>query len=426
MSTVAGGRLIGAVPKALAAGGLHGAAGHGALAAAAVLVGAFALGQTMDAILFACAQGFSMRVLGEVHRRAMVASLAPAELDSLTTPEHRRLLDLAEHDRWPNMYAFVSGLRRLITFRVIALTSAFLVARFDWRLALGLVAVYTLVGHRLRRRQREAISYGDEPVRRAHYFRETALSAEAAKELRVFGLVPWMLSNFDAEWRNGMAPVWRARRASAAEVVALLAVILTANVVAFTVVADAARSQRIGAPTVLVVVSAALALSQLGLVMPEDDHVAQGAQVAGALERGVARSLSHAPGAGKPLPTPRAHELRVEDLRFAYPGQTRPLYDGLNLVAPAGRSLAIVGANGAGKTTLVKLLAGLHRPESGRILADGVDIRDLDAAAWQHRLAAIFQDFTHYPMSAADNVGFGAIGRHLGHDRDLLDRAAER
>jgi len=427
VSTVAGGHLLGAVPSALSEGGLGSPAGHDALWSIAVLVGAFALGQTSDALTFAAAQGFSTRVLYRVNKRAMAASLAPASLDLLLTPEHHELVDMAEADRWPNMFAFVSGLRRLVTFRVIAVTSAILVARYDWRLAVALVVIYAAVGHRLRMRQREAVGYGDEPVRRAHYFREVALSAEAAQELRVFGLVPWMLSSFDDAWRQGMSGVWRARRSSGPEIVTLLVVVVVTNVVAFGLLASSAHGGHIGVPTLMVVASAMLALCQLGLVLPEDDHVAQGAAVATALVKGEAQSAAVVKAETREHPATverRAHELRVEGLRFAYHDDGPAIYDGLDLVAPAGRSLAIVGSNGAGKTTLVKLLAGLHQPQEGRILVDGGDLRELDQRAWQRRIAAIFQDFTHYPLSAADNVGFGAIDR-LG-DQELLDRAAAR
>jgi ABC-type multidrug transport system fused ATPase/permease subunit len=81
---------------------------------------------------------------------------------------------------------------------------------------------------------------------------------------------------------------------------------------------------------------------------------------------------------------------------------------GLDLVIPAGRSLAVVGLNGAGKTTLVKLLCRLHEPQRGRITVDGIDLRDLDARAWQRQIAAIFQDFVRYHLPLRDNIGFGA------------------
>jgi ABC-type multidrug transport system fused ATPase/permease subunit len=78
--------------------------------------------------------------------------------------------------------------------------------------------------------------------------------------------------------------------------------------------------------------------------------------------------------------------------------------DGLSLEVPAGSSMAIVGVNGAGKTTLAKLLCRLYDPERGAVLADGVDLRELDVEAWRSRLAALFQDYVRYELALRDNV----------------------
>jgi ATP-binding cassette, subfamily B, bacterial len=91
------------------------------------------------------------------------------------------------------------------------------------------------------------------------------------------------------------------------------------------------------------------------------------------------------------------------------------------LEPPAGRSLAVVGANGAGKTTLVKLLCGLYEPTAGRIEVDGQDLAEIDPMAWQERLAAIFQDFSRYALTARENVTLGAP-----LDDAALQRAATR
>jgi ATP-binding cassette subfamily B protein len=119
-----------------------------------------------------------------------------------------------------------------------------------------------------------------------------------------------------------------------------------------------------------------------------------------------------------------AREIRFDGVSFSYPGAPTPVFDALDLVIPAGTSMALVGANGAGKTTLVKLLARLYEPTAGRILIDGVDLRDLDIASWRDRLAVIFQDFVHYELSAADNVGLGGLSRI--DDRPALVAAATR
>jgi ATP-binding cassette subfamily B protein len=116
--------------------------------------------------------------------------------------------------------------------------------------------------------------------------------------------------------------------------------------------------------------------------------------------------------------------IRFEGVSFAYPGSERAVLDELDLEIAAGGSLAIVGLNGAGKTTLIKLLARLYEPTAGRITVDGVDIRELDLAGWRRRIAAIFQDFVHYELPAADNIALGSVA-HLG-DEPAIRRAAQR
>jgi ABC-type multidrug transport system fused ATPase/permease subunit len=113
---------------------------------------------------------------------------------------------------------------------------------------------------------------------------------------------------------------------------------------------------------------------------------------AGALRSGTR------PAAGLP-----ARDIRFRDLTFAYPGGA-PVLDRFDLVIPAGSSLAIVGQNGAGKTTLAKLLCRLYDPQAGAIEVDGVDVRELDLAAWRSRVTAVFQDFIRLELPLRDNV----------------------
>jgi ATP-binding cassette subfamily B protein len=115
--------------------------------------------------------------------------------------------------------------------------------------------------------------------------------------------------------------------------------------------------------------------------------------------------------------------IRFEGVCFAYPGTATQVFDGLDLEIEAGRSLAIVGENGAGKTTLVKLLCRLYDPDAGRITVDGVDLRDLDAASWHRRVAAVFQDYVEFELSAYDNIAYGALGHR--DDADSVRAAAE-
>jgi ATP-binding cassette subfamily B protein len=121
---------------------------------------------------------------------------------------------------------------------------------------------------------------------------------------------------------------------------------------------------------------------------------------------------------GKRLPPDALTEgIVFEDVTYLYPGTDRKALDAVSLSIPAGSGVAIVGEYGSGKTTLVKLLSKFYQPDSGRILVDGVDLAELDTAAWRARSAAAFQDFGRFKTLFSRNVGFGDLPR-------LEDRAA--
>ncbi|MCC6172654.1 MAG: ABC transporter ATP-binding protein, partial [Gammaproteobacteria bacterium] len=99
--------------------------------------------------------------------------------------------------------------------------------------------------------------------------------------------------------------------------------------------------------------------------------------------------------------------VRFEDVGFTYPGADRPALEHVTLHLKPGTSLALVGENGSGKTTLIKLLTRLYDPTQGRILLDGLDLREWDEGVLRARIGVIFQDFARYQMLVGENIGAG-------------------
>lgn len=108
--------------------------------------------------------------------------------------------------------------------------------------------------------------------------------------------------------------------------------------------------------------------------------------------------------------TRRPAVLEYDQVTFDY-GRV-PVLREVSLAISEGEFVALVGANGAGKTTLLKLLLGLYAADAGSVTLDGVPIRDIPLGERQRRLSAVFQQFTRYPLTLAENVrlGGGASG----------------
>jgi ATP-binding cassette subfamily B protein len=405
------GVAVDAVPAAIE-GGLGSAGGRRLLWAAMGLGGLFVAQQALGPVTAALGRALGRRIRRHLYLRSMAATMAPPTIAHLEDPA---LLDLVADattlhpvgPRW-SVSSLVAMWRRWL----MGAAGVALLATYRWWLALLLLA--TALAYQRRARDVYAAFVAFRMVqlpelRRAVYLRGLALEPHPAKEVRVFGLAGWVVERFRAAWLAPMAEIWRRRRGGWTSVAVGLVPMAAVVLAALVLVGREGATGGAGAGSVAVYAQAVLV--SLMLAVPADDlAVAQGAATARAtadLERAVAEDPRLRLGGTRAVAAGPRHEIRFEAVRFAYPGGPEVLR-GIDLVIPAGRSLAVVGDNGAGKTTLVKLLARLYDPTAGRITVDGVDLRTLDPHQWQRRVAAVFQDFVRWPLTAAENIAIGA------------------
>ena len=117
--------------------------------------------------------------------------------------------------------------------------------------------------------------------------------------------------------------------------------------------------------------------------------------------------IAEQPGAVE-LP-PGGGDLRFEDVHFEYLDE-RPVLDGVTLDVPAGRTIALIGQTGSGKTTLTALVPRFYDATAGRVLVDGVDVRDVTLTSLRHAIGIIPQDPFLFSASVRENITFGAPG----------------
>lgn len=104
------------------------------------------------------------------------------------------------------------------------------------------------------------------------------------------------------------------------------------------------------------------------------------------------------------IPKESAKEITLDNVSFAYNDRQDMLLKELDLHIHPGEKIALVGYNGAGKTTLVKLLMRLYDVKSGKILADGIDIREYDVKEYRNTIGTVFQDFQIFAGNVKENV----------------------
>jgi ABC-type multidrug transport system fused ATPase/permease subunit len=428
--TVATGNLVGAVGSAARHSGTT---GH-VVVVLAIVSALFLAQQLIVPVIEVAKTQLGWTVTDRMFVKLIGAACDPVGIGHLEDPAVLDKLELAQGAGSANMGPgpAAEGLLGFLHRRLQGWAAIAVLARFSPWLALLLFAELS-VSYRLYVRGLEAYASrwaaNEETFRRTRYFRELGLDQQGAKEIRVFGLGPWVAARYRDLFTAAMTSLWSKRRHQAAG--QLVPIVLDTAVLAviFVALGHAALDGSITVGALTTYTGAALASMVLTVLGNDELQLAWGGQALLAAEDlfATVAPLVEVPSRDRiPLTTDAlpARSIVFESVSFGYPGR-EPLFDGLELHIEAGRSLAIVGANGAGKTTLVKLLARLYEPTSGRILVDGIDLRDVDAHAWRRRVAAIFQDFNRYDAyTLADNIGLGCVENV--DDRAGVIVAAER
>jgi ATP-binding cassette subfamily B protein len=428
-SAVVTGLLVGSIPAAIT-DGFDSQAGRSTLNLLIATVSLVILLRVVGPLQIALATTLGREVERYLQERMMAAVGRPSGIAHLEDPDILDRLRIVEGlGIATNRPSFaVIGMAYVFPSWLQALGSAAVLIWFHWWLGLAWLALWPILVYYMQREYLKVgqVNYGQSSaLRQADYLRDLTFDASAAKEIRIWGMLDWLSARFQSVWQAAIEPVWQARRPLLSVVFGSSGAIIAINLLSYSLLAWAAIR---GDLTLAAVAIFSQALLQANRYTAFDDSNANLSFAAVTIPKILELDAKleqgqHAPSQTLPAAAPQT-ELRYQDVTFHYPGAERAALHKLNLVIPAGRSLAIVGENGAGKTSLVKLLCGLYEPTAGQILVDNLPISDLDPAAWRSRVAVLFQDFVRYQLSVRDNIAFGAPA--LAGDFDRLQAAAEK
>jgi ATP-binding cassette, subfamily B, bacterial len=358
------GYVVGAIPGAIS-GGMSSAAGGRLIAALVVAALVYAASLILDPVGAALSTAASQRITGQLQARLLTAVTAPATVAHLEDAETLNRLASAEG----------------------SLTGYF---------------------------------PGNAPVK--------WVGSVAGRLSGVFGLAKFFAGRYTRHFAESIRAGHAGLRGLHKRAVACFVVVLGGYALAIWTITDAARTHEIGIRSMSIMLPMLAITAAAGNVSMDDITLAWtlfGLPDADRLEQDL-QPPSELDGAQDPGDAPRT-AVRFEGVKFRYPAgtgssSTGDTLAGVDLELAAGTSTALVGVNGAGKSTLVSLLARLRDPTGGRITVDGTDLRELDPARWQRTIALMPQDPVRYPLTAYDNVAFGALEH--ADDRDGVRRAA--
>ena len=348
-------------------------------------------------------------------------------LSDFEQAEHHDRLDRALRGMDQRFSSTSSFTHSMITDGVALLSLLVYLAQFHWAIPLVLIAG-TTPGVLIRERQHRArylVERRQTPrQRRLEVLTDILTGRSAAAELRLFGFGPWLIDRAEQLWlgmRDERMQLER-RELKLTLVSDGINALVTLATIGFGVVLLVAGRVSLGATAAFfaaidgfqqsywdLVWSASVVYNDLRYIRDFFEFIDSPRLD---LDKGV-----HLPG-------PMSRGIELDKVSFTYPGSDRPALADVSVTLRPGERIALVGENGAGKTTLAKILMGLYEPTSGRIVVDGVDLKEIALADWYRRIGAVFQDFTRYQVSLRENIGFGWLPKL--DDAEAIARAAAR
>ncbi|MGH3210951.1 MAG: ABC transporter ATP-binding protein [Trebonia sp.] len=421
------GFVVGAVPGAIR-DGMSSAAGDRLIAALVIAALLYAASLILDPIGAALSTAASQRIGGRLQARLLTAVTAPVTVAHLEDQETLDRLASAEG----SLTGFFPGDAPVtwvgsVADRLSGVFGCAVIAAYFWWLGLLLLVMWLTVRQViLKSVLKQAIDMRGQTteMRRAWYYTGVGSKARDAKEVRVFGLARFFGGRYAQHFTESIRAGHAGLRGLHKRAAACFVVVTGGYALAIWTITDAARTHEIGTRSLAIMLPMLAVTAAAGNVSMGDITLAWtlfGLPDADRLEHDL-RPPSELDGSGDPGDNPR-DAVRFEGVRFRYPTGNTDVLAGVDLELRAGTSTALVGVNGAGKSTLVSLLARLRDPTGGRITVDGVDVRTLDPGKWQRMIALMPQDPVRYPLSAYDNVAFGALEH--ADDREGVEKAAK-
>ena len=308
------------------------------------------------------------------------------------------------------MSQVLSQIQNMVTIVFLAIG---LLAFNPWLILLLIIAVIpSFLGESHFNQRSYSLTQNWTPQRRElDYIRFVGASDTTAKEVKIFGLEDFLAERFERisdEYYKANRTI-ALKRASWGSLLSAIGTVAYYGAYVFIIMQTVGGLITVGMLTFL---SGSFQRMQTMLqnIMNRFSKIAEGAlYLQDLFDFFDIQPMISQNGAARKIPQPIQAGFTFENVGFKYPNSERWAIKNLSFHLPKGEKLALVGENGAGKTTLVKLLARLYEPTEGKILLDGINLKEYNLKDLRTEIGIIFQDFVRFQMKVSENIAVGNI-----------------
>ncbi len=304
---------------------------------------------------------------------------------------------------WKTICSFLSNLLGLIIYAAILSTANVWILLLVTMTALvGYFVTNKLNSYGYNHREEEA-----KIDKTLSYVRETASETSFAKDVRIFGIKSWFTELYDKQCLLLEAFYRKCENVYIWGRVADLVLSFLRNAVAYAYFIALVLNGSIDVSMFILYFSTVGGFTTwvTGVLGDLTTMHRQCLELSNVLEIiNYPEQFKFEDGSDVPVPADNRYEIVLDHVWFKYPSSDSYTLEDINLALHAGEKLAVVGLNGAGKTTLVKLITGMEDPTEGRVLLNGVDIREFNRREYYKVFSAVFQNCILWAGSVAENV----------------------
>ncbi len=350
------------------------------------------------------------------------------DVSSFDKPEFYEKLENASREANNRPITILSSVFSVISSLITAISFFTVLTTFNAYIALIVILLAlpsAIVNYHYRKKTFLYIRHRSKDRRQLNYYLQTMINKDIVKEIRLFGLSQTFINKYNATFKKYFKGIKSLILKENAWHLIIALISQCANLVFLGIIAYKSFKGEIliGDYTYYTAALSSVTTS-VSSIVSTTSVIYEGTLFIDNIISFLAENVGIKAIKSEPAVLSRGnHTIELINVSFKYPDSDVYVLKNVSFKINSGESVVLVGINGAGKTTLIKLITRLYDVSEGRILLDGIDVKEYEPTELYKLFGIIFQDFGKYAESVSDNIAFGNVNKEK--DTEAIKTAAE-